>query len=109
MKFFQTARFYQLASDKDIAKYETSLDRDDHVQARKIVENFFWSASPVDVTAKKQPDYLELPPEPGDVVLVLDTNHYARLLAISDDKEFALVKEEWGAYPTRYKNLRRTR
>lgn len=113
MELFKTARFYQLASLEDIEEYEAALDTGDNRRALEIVDNFFRSGYPqlfsLEAERRKDPGYLELPPEPGDMVLVVNTNHYARLISISDDREWALVKEQWGVYPTQFSNLRRVR
>jgi len=112
MDTFKTARFYQIASEEEIERFEEALDANDYKAALAIVESFHnqgYPPKPFDLEAKRQPDYLELPPEVGDMVLIVNTNHYARLLAISDDRELVLVKEEWGAYPTKYENIRRIR
>lgn len=110
-EIFKASRFYQLASEDELEEYEAALENGDSRRAMEIVEKFFRSDYPqsFEVEAKKAPGYLELPPEPGDMVVVLNTNHYARLVAVSDDREIALVKEEFGAYPTPFSNIRRTR
>ncbi|SRR6266705_2788282 len=109
MLFAKTANFYRTASDQQIEEFETALDNDNTALATSLVENF----QPIETTtveAKiKAPDYLDLPPEVGDMVIQVSTGHMVRLIAISDDKELALVKEEWGAHPAQYADLRRVR
>lgn len=112
MDIFKTARFYQIASDEEIERFEEALDEGDYKTALAVVHSFHdlgYPTKPFDLEAKREPDFLELPPEVGDMVLIVNTNHYARLLAISDDRELVLVKEEWGAYPTKFENIRRIR
>lgn len=112
MEIFRTARFYQIASDEDLEEFEAKLDAGDSVGASELVTRFFREACPqpaFEVQAKKEPGYLEEPPKVGDVVLIVSTGHYAKLLAISDDQEIALVREEWGSFPTKFDNIRRVR
>ncbi len=109
MIFAKTANFYQMASDQQIEEFETALDNDNTALATSIVENFQPTAATTVEAKVKTPDYLDSPPDIGDMVIVVNSGHMARLIAISDDKELALVKEEWGAFPTPYQNLKRVR
>jgi len=111
MIFAKTANFYRMASDQQIEEFETALDEDNTKRAHEIIENFRPGiATTIEIEAKvKAPEYLDSPPEIGDMVIQTSTGHMVRLIAISDDKELALVKEEWGAHPAQYADLRRVR
>ena len=108
-----TARFYQTAPSDFLDRFEDALDADDTVLANAIRDEFLAQAdAPLaeTKTAKiNDPNYLSEDPEVGDMVFVMTLNHHARLLAISDDKKLALVKEQFGAYTVPYERLRRVR
>ena len=107
----KTVNFYRHASEQQIEAFEDALDIDDTKRAHEIIENFQASDKlSFEIEGKiKAPEYLESPPEVGDMVVQTSTGHMVRLIAISDDKELALVKEEWGAHPAQYADLRRVR
>lgn len=111
MEIFRTARFYQTASEEEIDQFESALDQGDNLRALEIVKSHTAKSYPLsfDLAANKEPNYLDESPEVGDMVFVTSSNHYARLISISDDHEIALVKEEWGAYTVPYASLRRVR
>lgn len=112
MEFALTARFYQTAPSELLDRFEDALDEDDDVLARAIRDEFLHQADNPPVTnktAKDDPHYLTEEPEVGDMVFVNTLNRHARLIAISDDKKLALVKEMYGAYTVPYEKLRRVR
>lgn len=109
MELARTARFYQAAPDELLDKFEDALDGDDIVLASAIRDEFLSLQEFPERTAKKPPTYLEDDPQVGDMVFVNTCNRHARLLAISDDKKKALVKEQFGAYVVDYDKLRRVR
>jgi hypothetical protein len=108
----RTARFYQIAPSELLDRFEDALDNDDTVLASAIREEFLSQAdSPTEITktAKEDPAYLSEDPEVGDMVFISLSNRHARLIAVSDDKKLALVKEQFGAYTVPYDKLRRVR
>jgi hypothetical protein len=107
-----TARFYQTAPSSLLDRFEDALDADDTVLANAIRDAFLTEAdSPQETvkTAKDDPSYLSEDPEVGDMVFVSLSNRHARLIAVSDDRKLALVKEQFGAYTVPYETLRRVR
>lgn len=112
METMMTARFYQTAPSDVLDRFEDALDNDDEVLARAIRDEFLHQAdaSPsLTKTAKDDPAYLSEEPKVGDMVFVSLTNRMARLIAISDDQQLALVKEQMGAYTVPFDKLRRVR
>jgi hypothetical protein len=112
MEIARTARFYQIAPSELLDKFEDALDADDVVLASAIREEFLTQAdSPIEITktAKNDPAFLSEDPEVGDMVFISLSNRHARLIAISDDRKIALVKEMFGAYTVPYDKLRRVR
>lgn len=108
-----TARFYQTAPSDFLDRFEDALDADDTVLANAIRDEFLAQAdAPLPETvkvAKDDPEYLREEPEVGDMVFVMTLNRHARLIAVSDDKKMALVKEQLGCYTVPYERLRRVR
>lgn len=96
-------QFYETARECDLEEYEARLDQDDVDGARKVLSQVLHSET--QVTAGR--DYLEEPPQRGDMVFVQTTGRYSRLLAISDDRKKAIVKDWLGAYVVNYQDLRR--
>lgn len=109
----RTARFYQIAPSELLDSFEDALDNDDVVLANVIREEFLTQAdvppAAIEKTANDDPAYLSEDPEIGDMVFITISNHHARLIAISDDRKLALVKEMYGAYVVHYDKLRRVR
>lgn len=108
----RTAQFYQTAPSELLDRFEDALDNDDRVLASAIRDEFLTqSDSPpaTTKTAKDDPFYLSEEPEVGDMVFVSLSNRHARLLAISDDRKLALVKEQFGCYTVPFDKLRRVR
>ena len=112
MDLVPTVRFYQSASDELLDCFEDALDNDDPVLAEAIRDEFLTQAATPETTKTGKIDehaYLSEDPQVGDLVFNNLTNRNCRLLAISDDRKIALVKEIWGAYVVAYDKLRRVR
>ena len=103
----RTARFYQLAEDEVLDSFEDALDADDRVLAFAIRDEVLLRGE--QRVAKMAPTYLSEEPEVGDMVFVHPTSRHARLIAISNDRKMAIVKEQYGSYTVQYKDLRRVR
>lgn len=111
MEFAQIDRFYVVASEEEMDDYERKLDEEteeSRAAALRVVDSVLLSSETQRVAAK-EPTYLELQPETGDMVFVIPTSRYVRLLAISDDRELALVKEQMGCYTIPFRDIRRVR
>jgi hypothetical protein len=111
MEIAKTARFYQIAPSDILDRFEDALDNDDLVLASAIREEFLvqTDAPLTTKTARDDPKYLSEDPEVGDMCFLSTCNRHVRLIAISDDKKKAVVKEQFGAYVADYDNLRRVR
>lgn len=105
--FSLIARFYQVASESALEEYEAHLDRDDRLGALRVLDSVLNPT--LQVVAAKDQDYLSSPPERGDMVFIQSSGRFAKLLAVSDDGEKALVKEQMGAYVVPFSDLRRIR
>lgn len=106
MDFARTARFYTEAPDDVLDRFEEALDHDDPSTATAIRDEFL---ATLRTAARREPEYLEEPAQPGDMVFLLTNNSVARLLAVSPDNEWAIVKQEYGAFPILYEKVRRIR
>ena len=107
--YYETVVFYRDAPEHLIDKFESLLDEGDEPGAKTLIQQWFDSRHAQTVTAGKKTKYTEEPPQIGDMVVVMTTGNYARLIATSDDKELALVKEQFGAYVVPYDKLIRAR
>lgn len=94
--------FYGDASDAELEAFETALDRDDVGKAKEVLNSHQHRTA-------KEVGYLDEPPGEGDLVYVDTTNRYARLIAISDDREHAAVSSQNGPVIIPYTNCHRIR
>lgn len=111
MEFAKISRFYDVASPEEMDAFERGLDEEteeSRAAALRVVDSVLLSSETQRVAAK-DPTYLEQPPEVGDMVFLIPTSRYVRLLAVSDDRELALVKEQMGCYPIPFRDIRRVR
>jgi len=99
-----TALFYKLASEEKIQQYENALDDNDPKTACMIRDEFLFGAvseeeyattTPTEKTAHEQSPS---PIRVGDMVYVIPTRRFVRVISISDDYQMAVVKEQFGAY-----------
>lgn len=108
----RTARFYQIASDDLLDSFEDALDADDRTLAfaiRDEVLQGYLGEPNMSRRALSNPTYLSEEPEVGDMVFVNPSSRHARLIAVSNDRKMALVKEQFGCYTVAYADLRRVR
>lgn len=111
MLFFKTARFYQVAPEEVLDQFENAMDDGDCRSAERIMNDYLGRNDNPFLyhMAKREPDYLAGDPEVGDLVYIMKTGRYARLITVSKDKQIALVKEMLGVYTVPYETLRRVR
>ena len=112
MDLVPTVRFYQSASDELLDCFEDALDNDDPVLAEAIRDEFLTQAATPETTKTGKIDehaYLSEDPQVGDMCFLNTCNRHVRLIAISDDRKLALVKEQFGVYTAPFDKLRRVR
>lgn len=105
--FSLIARFYEIASESALDEYEAHLDGEDCLGALRVLDSVM--SPELQIVASNSQDYLSEPPQRGDMVFIQNSGRFAKLLAISDDGEKALVKEQLGAYVVPFADLRRIR
>jgi len=98
-----TALFYKLAPEEKIQQYENALDDNDHKTACMIREEFLFGAVSEEeyaraATEKTANEQSHSGIQVGDMVYVVPTRRFVRVISISDDYQMAVVKEQFGAY-----------
>lgn len=108
----RTARLYQIAPDEILDRFEDAMDYEDVVLASAIRDEFLSQSDAPQATiklAKDDPAYLEEDPEPGDMCFLSTCNRHVRLLAVSEDRKKAVIKDQVGCGVVDYDALRRVR
>lgn len=107
---YETIVFYRHAPEDLVENFESLLDAGKERDAKKVIQGWFDSYYTKQVTAKKPPtDYTKEPPQVGDMVIIIPTGRYARVMSISDDGALCVVKEQLGAYVVPYNKIIRIR